>query len=158
MIRVLFVCMGNICRSPMAEAVFREYVKQEGLDDRIETDSAGTGHWHVGKPPHRGTLEELRKNGISGEDLRARQVAKEDLQRFDYIVAMDEHNLAELRRLERGERQSKPMLLLQLVPEIEDPNVPDPYFEGNFSHVYELVSKGCKRLLDYIKKEQGWKQ
>src|SRR5690606_26802126 len=94
LIKVLFVCLGNICRSPMAEAIFRDMVKREGLDAYIEVDSAGTGDWHVGKPPHEGTRRLLDSKQISYAGLVARQLTKEDLSTFDYILAMDENNLA----------------------------------------------------------------
>ncbi len=87
--KVLFVCLGNICRSPMAEAVFRDLVSREGLEDRIEIDSAGTGDWHIGHPPHQGTRKILNENNISTEGLVARKIKIEDLTEFDYIIAMD---------------------------------------------------------------------
>src|SRR5690554_5601609 len=96
MIRVLFVCLGNICRSPMAEAVFRHYVEEAGLSHRIEVDSAGTGDWHIGNPPHQGTRNILRKQQISYDGIKARQVNGEDFTSFDYIIAMDEQNLQDL--------------------------------------------------------------
>ncbi len=101
MIRILFVCLGNICRSPMAEAVFQQRVNEAGLADEFEIDSAGTGGWHVGDPAHRGTLAVLRRNGIPYNG-RARQVQPADLQRYDYLIAMDAENVADLRRMDRG--------------------------------------------------------
>ncbi len=92
MIKVLFVCLGNICRSPMAEAVFRDLVKREGLEDKIKADSAGTGDWHIGNPPHKGTREILNENQISAEGLVARQIQSGDIEEFDYIIAMDRTN------------------------------------------------------------------
>jgi protein-tyrosine phosphatase len=151
-IRVLFLCLGNICRSPMAEAVFRKMVKDEGLDDKIEIDSAGLGGWHVGERPHRGTLEVLNKHGVDHAGIRARQFTKQDIQAFDYIVAMDEDNMSGLARLgvKKGPRVFK---LLDLVPDERDSDVPDPYYTGNFDLVYELVHKGCAVLLKKIKEE-----
>src|SRR5690349_9868133 len=100
-IRVLFVCLGNICRSPMAEALFRHLVAQAGLSDRIVADSAGTGAWHTGEPPHHGTRRVLRERGIDYSH-RARVIAPDDFTHFDYIVALDSENLADLRAMARG--------------------------------------------------------
>ena len=99
MIHILFVCLGNICRSPMAEAIFREKVKKEGLADRIKVDSAGTGDWHIGKPPHQGTREILKAKRISDEGLFARQIKASDLNEFDYIIAMDTENVKNIKKL-----------------------------------------------------------
>ena len=101
MIHILFVCLGNICRSPMAEAIFREKVKKEGLADRIHVDSAGTGDWHIGKPPHQGTREILKANGISDEGLFARQIKTNDLNEYDYIIAMDTENVKNIKELRK---------------------------------------------------------
>ena len=97
MVRVLFVCLGNICRSPMAEAIFRDFVVKEGLEEKIVIDSAGTGDWHIGHPPHKGTQKILKENEVSFEGIKARQVEKEDLTKFDYIIAMDNKNIADLK-------------------------------------------------------------
>lgn len=151
MIKVLFVCLGNICRSPMAEAMFRDLVKREGLEEKIEVDSAGTGDWHIGHPPHRGTLEILKKNGIGAEGLKARQIVSTDLEEFDYIIAMDSDNMANIRKLQAQYPKASIGVLLDYVPHIQNKDVPDPYFTGNFTEVYELVEQGCKELLAYIK-------
>ncbi|WP_281886103.1 low molecular weight protein-tyrosine-phosphatase [Paenibacillus sp. YYML68] len=149
---VLFVCLGNICRSPMAEAVFRNVVCEAGLEDRIRIDSAGTGNWHVGKPPHEGTRDILQRNGISCDGQRARQVSVDDFKEFDYIIAMDTQNEADLRRLQGAEAGSAQLLrLLELLPARALRDVPDPYFTGNFEEVYEMVTEGCLALLERIR-------
>ncbi|AWB45762.1 phosphotyrosine protein phosphatase [Paenibacillus sp. CAA11] len=150
---VLFVCLGNICRSPMAEAVFRHLVQQEGLASYFKIDSAGTGDWHTGKPPHQGTRGILDQYGISYEGMLARQVAEQDFTDFDYVIAMDDSNVSNLNKLMRG-TGVKMIKLLDLVADAPNKNVPDPYYTGNFEEVYELVGKGCRALLEHIRRER----
>jgi protein-tyrosine phosphatase len=152
-IRVLFVCLGNICRSPMAEAVFAHLVAQAGLSERIEVDSAGTGAWHVGEPPHHGTRRVLRERGID-YNHRARVVAASDFADFDYIAALDSENLADLRALARG-NDTHILRLLDYAPAAQVRDVPDPYYNGRFDEVYELVEQGGRGLLERIISEQG---
>lgn len=153
MVNVLFVCLGNICRSPMAEAIFRDRVKKAGLKEQIQVDSAGTGAWHIGKAAHEGTLQILNKHNICNKNLIARQVQKEDLQTFDYIIAMDAENLGNLHRLKGRGPSGEINRLLDFIPEATTGDVPDPYFTGNFTEVYELVEEACKELLTYIRKK-----
>lgn len=149
---VLFVCLGNICRSPMAEAVFRHLVNEAGYGERFVIDSAGTGNWHTGNPPHHGTRRILDQYGISYEGLKARQVAQDDFAKFDYIIAMDNQNERDLKVLAR-EADARIVKLLDLVPDSQLKEVPDPYYTGNFEEVYGLVQKGCRALLDLIRQE-----
>lgn len=153
-VKVLFLCLGNICRSPMAEAVFRKMVKERGLDAQIEIDSAGLGAWHVGERPHQGTQDVLNKYGVPHDTIRSRQIQATDLRDVDYIVAMDEQNLEGLRRLGVGPGP-KVLRLLEVVDEKSDKNVPDPYYTGKFEEVYHLIHVGCQRLLEKIVLEHG---
>jgi protein-tyrosine phosphatase len=151
-IHVLFVCLGNICRSPMAEAVFRHLVAQAGLSDHIHADSAGIGAYHVGEPPHHGTRRVLRERGISYTHS-ARLVTPNDLRHFDYIIALDSENLADLDAMARA-TNVQPRLLLEYAPAAELHNVPDPYYSGRFDEVYDLVEQGCRGLLERIVAEK----
>lgn len=152
MINVVFVCLGNICRSPMAEGIFRDMVRKEGLDQKIAVDSAGTSDWHIGDPPHKGTLGIFEKYGVSAEGLKARQYKKEDIQGFDYIIAMDASNIENMEKIQGG-KSSKVTLLLDLLDDVKSKDVPDPYFTGDFEETYRLVTEGCRKLLDKIKIE-----
>ncbi len=150
MIRVLFVCLGNICRSPMAEAVFTNLIDQAGLLDRISADSAGTGQWHLGERPHNGTRRILERYGIPF-DHRARLLEGEDVNRFDYVIAMDLHNLQDIQALRGG--RARIGLLMDYAPQLAEAEVPDPYYDGRFDLVYDLVTEACAGLLAQIRKE-----
>ena len=152
MIRILFVCLGNICRSPMAEAILVHRVREAGLADQIEVDSAGTGDWHIGDAPHRGTLQILQTNGIS-HPMRARQIVVGDLDEFDYLIVMDEQNERDVRALAQGKAHIA--RLLDYLPAATDKNVPDPYFTGDFESVYQIVSAACDNLLAHVRAQHG---
>ncbi len=153
-IHVLFVCMGNICRSPMAEAVFRDLAKQQKLTDRLEIVSAGTGDWHAGEPPHRGTRETLKRHGIELNGLIAKQVSQAMLDHADYVVAMDYENLADLRAWHIDRKKLSRLLDYALDVEVRD--VPDPYYDGRFELVYTLVSRGAEGLLQQIREAHNF--
>lgn len=155
MIKVLFVCLGNICRSPMADAVFQQHVKDAGLVEKIMVDSAGTGSWHVGEQAHRGTRDVLKRNKISYNG-RARQLVQRDLTDFDYVLAMDNSNLSNIKRYMGGEDDAEVCLFLsyaQAAGTVDVSEVPDPYYDNRFDYVYDLVQKGSKALLAHIRKE-----
>jgi protein-tyrosine phosphatase len=155
-IRVLFVCMGNICRSPMAEAVFQHMVNEAGLSSKFSIDSAGTGGWHAGETAHRGTLKVLKEKNIP-YDGRARQFVRADLDKFDYVLAMDSENLSGIHHY-KGDRAEVRLFLDYAVQAgtVRLKEVPDPYYDGRFEQTYELVTLGCKVLLDHIRAEHGF--
>ncbi|ANE47805.1 hypothetical protein SY83_17625 [Paenibacillus swuensis] len=152
MINILFVCLGNICRSPMAEAVAKQQIQQMGLSDKINVDSAGTGDWHIGHPPHVGTQRILDTYGIDYKGMKARQFDLPDFTGFHYIVCMDRKNLQDVLNLQPDSdaRTSQIVPFMQFVPGSELEDVPDPYFTGNFEEVYELVQEGCDQLIRWV--------
>ena len=153
-LRLCFVCMGNICRSPTAEAVMAYHVTREGLGDRVVVDSAGTGGWHVGDPPDRRAHAEAQRRGVAMEGA-ARQFTHGDFARFDLILAMDRDNLGDLLRLAPDETaRDKVHLLRSFDPDAAgDLDVPDPYYGGpeGFATVFDLVDAACRGLLAHVR-------
>ncbi|MEB3236034.1 MAG: low molecular weight protein-tyrosine-phosphatase [Candidatus Sericytochromatia bacterium] len=149
--KVLFVCLGNICRSPLAEGLFRHHVERAGLGARFVIDSAGTGGWHAGEPPHPGSRAVARRRGRDISDQRARQVTAADLVDFDLIAVMDAQNLRDMQALANG-RASTAVLarLLDLAPSDHRRDVPDPYGEPDaaFDDVYDLLDGSTSALLE----------
>ena len=156
MVKVLFVCAGNICRSPTAEGVFRHLVRQAGLDDRIETDSAGTHGYHVGEAPDPRSQSAAKARGVDLSDLRARRVTVGDFADFDYILAMDRGHLTQLQRMVTQESKATVKLFLDYAPGAPKREVPDPYYgEGmHFTEVLDLCEAGAEGLLEAIRRER----
>lgn len=153
-ISVLFVCLGNICRSPTAEGIFRDQVAQAGLSDKIHIDSAGTGDWHLGKAPDHRMQAAAATRGYDLSTLKARQIQPEDLEAFDYLLVMDKQNQADVEALATElEQIDKVRLLLSFNPSAIS-EVPDPYYggESGFHQVIDLVESACKRLLVQLRK------
>ncbi len=153
---VLFVCLGNICRSPLAEGIFQHLVEEAGLTDRFEIDSAGTGAWHVGERPDARAAMVASQHGVELPS-RARQITDEDLKRFDYVVVMDRENLRNVQRMADAlgeEATAEIHLLRDFDPEgSEGDEVPDPYYGGasGFENVYQMVHRSCRDLLDRLR-------
>lgn len=152
---VLFVCLGNICRSPVAEGVFRNLVEQAGLADRVEIDSAGTSDWHIGRGPDPRSCEVAAKYGIDITGLKARQLSGEDFARFRFIIALDESNLENIRAVAPANHEADVRMLLDFVPGMEGQPVPDPYYGGpdDFEETQRLVQLGCEALLEAVRTE-----
>jgi len=149
---ILFVCMGNICRSPTAEAVFRVTAERAGIAQHLFIDSAGTGDWHVGAAPDKRAAAAASKRGYDLDKLRARQVTEEDFTRFGWIFAMDEDNLRRLETLRPAEYAGHLGLFLDLVPDADTREVPDPYYGGpkGFEHVLDLIERASEALVAHL--------
>ncbi len=152
-VSVLFVCLGNICRSPTAEAVFRRRVADAALAARIHIDSPGTGAWHIGKAPDRRASAAAAQRGYQLDRLRARQVSAEDFHRFDLILAMDDNNLADLQALRPADDDALLARFLDVLGEDGPHEVPDPYYGGDdgFDHVLNLVEKASDLWLERLR-------
>lgn len=153
LVKVVFVCLGNICRSPMAEAVFQNMVDDADLADKIAVDSAGTSSWHVGEKAHRGTRRVLSQHGIDYYG-RSRQVRAADMDPKTYVIAMDQSNLSDLQRT--FGQHPRLYRLLDFADQTNVRDVPDPYYNDNFEYVYQLVTDGCAGLLATIRKQEGF--
>ena len=154
MVRILFVCLGNICRSPTAEGVFRKRVMEAGLADRIEIDSAGTHAYHVGAPPDARAQQAARQRGIDLSGLRGRQATVHDIEQFDYVLAMDRENHENLLDICPDGFEHKVRLFMEFAPTRSEKEVPDPYFGGpaGFDHVLDMIDEAAAGLLDDIRK------
>ncbi|MBI3900200.1 MAG: low molecular weight phosphotyrosine protein phosphatase [Gammaproteobacteria bacterium] len=154
MVRVLFVCLGNICRSPMAEGVFRRLVEQAGYADRVHIDSAGTHAYHIDQPPDLRAQAAAARRGVDIAMLRGRQALAEDLLSHDYVLAMDDENYAHLRALCPPEHEHKVRLFLEFATRSNERFVPDPYYGGasGFDRVLDLIEDAAEGLLADIRK------
>lgn len=157
MIKVLFVCLGNICRSPLAEGIFNDLLKNEQLQDKVQVDSAGTGTWHIGELPDLRTINVARQHGIELTSP-ARQVQEDDLNEFDYILAMDLQNLDDINNLkELSPGKAKVFLMRDFDrPAKADKEVPDPYLgeDGQFDVIYNILEHSCKGFLEFLRKQE----
>jgi protein-tyrosine phosphatase len=157
-VRICFVCLGNICRSPTAEAVMRHLVAQEGMGDRIEIDSAGTGDWHVGAPPDRRARAVGQARGIPLSGT-ARQFTAVDFARYDHVIAMDRSNRDDLLRMAGTPAERAKVRLLRSFDASAPPDadVPDPYYGGarGFDDVFDICDRACRGLLDHLRRAHG---
>jgi len=152
MVTVLFVCLGNICRSPLAEGVFKNVVRNRGLSHQITCDSAGTSSWHVGEIPDPRSIEIASDNGID-LDHYGRQVDQGDFSRFDYIIAMDENNRFDLEAVERRSGgKAKLIKMMDFDDNRSGKDVPDPYYggQGGFQRVFDMLEESCNNFVDYL--------
>ncbi len=153
MIKVLFVCLGNLCRSPTAEGVFKALVEREGLSDQISVDSAGVGSWHIGQSPDRRAQAAARGRGIDLSSQRGRQIKPQDFDRFDYVIGMDSQNHSDLSGLCPAGGEDRLHTFMQFAPHLGHADVPDPYYGGDdgFDVVLDLIEAASDGLLDDIR-------
>lgn len=154
--RILFICMGNICRSPSAEAVFRHLALTEAPELQLEIDSAGTHGYHLGHPPDVRAQRAAQRRGIDMSTLRARKLTAEDFTRFDLILAMDEQNRADALRIAPRSQRERLRLLLEFAPQLDYREVPDPYYgdEIGFELVLDLVTSASRGVLTHVRERQ----
>lgn len=153
MIKILFVCLGNICRSPMAEFVCKDIVEREGLSDEFLIDSAATSREEIGNGIHRGTRRKLEEQGIKYTEHRARQIIKDDYLKYDYIIGMEERNIRDIIRIVGKDKENKIYRLMDFTNMPKD--IADPWYTGNFDITYEEIKKGCEWLIKHCKEEIG---
>ncbi len=156
MVKVLFVCLGNICRSPTAEGVFHTLVEKRGLGGKVTVDSAGTGAWHIGSPPDRRAQAAARQRGVDLSGQRARQAKTGDFHRFDYILAMDSENHRNLSEICPPGEEHRLHLFLDFAPELGTRDVPDPYYggDGGFEAVLDMIEAASEGLLADIQEKR----
>lgn len=148
MIKILFVCHGNICRSPMAEFVLKELVQQKNLQDSFLIESAATSSEEIGNDIHRGTKKILTEKNIPFSKRAARRILPSDYEKYDYLIGMDEYNIVNMRRITGNDKEKKIYKLLDFTSHPRD--IADPWYTGNFDQTYEDVLNGCIGLIDYI--------
>lgn len=155
--KILFVCLGNICRSPMAEYILRKLVAEQGLSEQIEITSAGTSGWHNGEDMHQGTKKILSAYKINCNGFQSSEVRPEDIAIYDHIIAMDDKNLRDLARIFGNSHPDKVYKITDLLPESEYDYVPDPYFSDNFSETYTIIHAGCIAWLNHWQRQHTQK-
>lgn len=153
--RILFVCLGNICRSPLAEAIFKHKIREKGLEDRVEVNSCGTANYHIGDTPDPRTIKNALKNGVTIDHL-GRQLSARDLETYDFIIAMDKSNHTNILKLENASKHSHKIKLMRsydLTPDGDE--VPDPYYgdEAGFQHVFDVLSHSIDSFIQFLEKE-----
>ena len=151
MIKVLFVCLGNICRSPMAEYIFKDMVKKQGLEGKFYIDSAATSTEEIGNPVHYGTRNKLEQMNIECGNHTARRITKQDYEIFDYIIAMEEQNMVNIKRIVGDDKEQKIYKLLDFSDNPRD--IADPWYTGNFDKTYEDIKEGLEGFMKYLKKK-----
>ncbi len=153
--KVLFVCLGNICRSPTAEGVFRHLAQEAGLEEQFVIDSAGTSHWHIGEAPDMRTMEEAALRGIDISKQRSRQVQAKDFTAFDHILGMDPSNVEDMLQICPKNQRHKVQLFTKFAPELGVKGVPDPYYGGpkGFSRVFDIVEAASRGFLESLKQD-----
>ena len=152
MIKVLFVCLGNICRSPMAEFLFKDMVNKKGLRDEFIIESAGTSNEEDGNPVHYGTKEKLAEYGISTDGKHARQLKKEDYNKFDYIIAMEQRNIRDIYRIVGDDKENKVYRLLDFTTNPRD--IADPWYTHNFEITYSDIMEGLESFIRFLEKRK----
>lgn len=152
MIKVLFVCLGNICRSPMAEYVFKDMVKKNGLEKQFHIDSAATSYEEIGNDMHYGTKDKLDEVGIPYTKHKARRIEKQDYEKYDYIIGMEESNIRNILRIIGNDKENKIYKLLDFSKDSRD--IADPWYTGNFTVTYNDIVEGCTGFLDYLKRKK----
>ncbi len=155
MIHILFVCLGNICRSPMAEFVMKDLLKKQGLSNRVHVASAATSTWEIGNPVHHGTRNKLAEHGISCKGKTARLLTKADYAAYDYIIGMEQSNMDDMLDMLGGDPAGKLSLLLDWTGESR--SIADPWYTHNFEATWQDVVHGCNALLEHIAAQNNWK-
>ncbi len=152
MIKVLLVCLGNICRSPMAEYILKDMVKKQGLEEQFYIESAATSEGEIGNPMHTGTKNKLQQKNIPCGNHRARKITKQDYKKFDYIIGMEEQNVIHIKKIVGKDEENK---IYQLMDFSNQPrNIADPWYTRNFDKTYEDIVEGLEGFMEYLKKEK----